>query len=161
MSLQHTTAPEQAPEAIARERHAVDFFARWGESFDSLCGSFHDLLAEDCVWDQRPIPRLTGPARAVRFLKVARTTLGLETVEVEILHLASEGDVVHIERVDRLRRADGSLIAAAPVAGVLTFSGDHVTHWREYFDSAEFVVQALATSVLHLARRLAPPRSWR
>ena len=106
----------------ALERQALEFFARWGESFDAFAASF-ELLAEDCVWDQRPIPRLVGPRAAVRFLTLARRTLGVETCDVEIVRLASEGTVVHVERVDRLRRADGSLIVAAPVAGVLTFSG--------------------------------------
>ena len=136
------------------ETRALEFFARWGESFDACAASF-ELLAEDCVWDQRPIPRLTGPRAAVRFLTLTRHTLGLETIDVEIVRVASRGNVVHVERVDRLRRADGSLIAAAPVAGVLTFTGDQVTHWREYFDSAGFVAQALTTSAAHLATRFA------
>jgi limonene-1,2-epoxide hydrolase len=134
----------------AREQQVLDFFASWGESYEAFLAAFPRLLADDCVWDQRPIPRLTGPAEAVRFLKLARATLRLATVDVEILHAASAGDVVHVERVDRLRRSDGSLIAAAPVVGVLTFRGDRVVHWREYFDSAEFVAQALATSVARL-----------
>ena len=126
------------------EQQVVDFFAQWSESFEAMCDSFVELLAEDCVWDQRPIPRLSGPSRAVRFLTIARRALGLMTVDVEILRLASEGDVVHVERVDRLRRADGSLIAAAPVAGVLEFSGVRIVRWREYFDAAGFMAPRLA-----------------
>ena len=114
-----------------------------------------ELFTEDCVWDQRPIPRLIGPQQAVLFLKLARATLGLVTIDVEILHIASAGQIVHVQRVDRLRRADGSLIVAAPVAGVLEFHGERVIAWREYFDLAEFVIQALATSCLYVARRSA------
>ena len=146
----------QSPETTAssaRERQVLDFFARWGESFDACRASFHELLADDCIWDQRPIPRLTGPRQAVRFLDITRRAMGLDTIDVEILRVARAGSVVHVERIDRLRRRDGSLIAAAPVAGVLTFSGDRVVHWREYFDSSGFVMQALDTSLLHLARR--------
>jgi limonene-1,2-epoxide hydrolase len=87
-------------------------------------------------------------------MKIARRTLGLQTVDVEILHIASAGDVVHVARIDRLRRADGSLIAAAPVAGVLRFQDDQIVHWREYFDSTEFVAQTLATSCRHAVRRV-------
>jgi limonene-1,2-epoxide hydrolase len=143
----HLTAPHDL------EQQALIFFGRWGESFDAFCSSFERLLADDCVWDQRPIPRLTGPKGAIRFLKLSRRTIGLETCDVEIVRIASEGNVVHVERVDRLRRRDGSLIAAAPVAGVLTFSADRVIHWREYFDSAGFVAQMLTTSLLQLTRR--------
>jgi limonene-1,2-epoxide hydrolase len=148
------TRSDDGPSVIRRDQQAVDFFARWDESFDACCRSFEDLLADDCVWDQRPIPRLTGPRAAVRFLKIVRGTLGLATIDVEIRGITVAGDVVYIERVDRLRRADGSLIASAPVAGVLTFSGDRVVHWREYFDSAEFTAQVLATSIWHLGRLL-------
>jgi limonene-1,2-epoxide hydrolase len=149
------TATSDGHAATERENQIVAFFARWGESFDAVCASFQELLAEDCIWDQRPIPRLTGPRQAVRFLKVCRNTLGLDTIDVEILHIATQGDVVHVERIDRLRRADGSVIASAPVAGVLQFSGDRVVHWREYYDSAEFLAQALGTSILYVTRRLA------
>lgn len=113
-----------------------------------------ELLAEDCIWDQRPIPRLRGPEHAVRFLDLAHAALGLATIDVEILHIASAGEFVHVQRIDRLRRADGSLIATAPVAGVLRFHGSQVVHWREYFDSAEFVAQTLATSCLYGIRRI-------
>lgn len=149
-----TTTENRADTLSARERQVIEFFARWGESFEACCDSFRELLAEGCIWDQRPMPRLTGPRQAVRFLEVARATLGLATIDVEILHIASAGEVVHVERIDRLRRADGSLIAAAPVAGVLQFHLGQVVRWREYFDSAEFVAQTLATSCLHPVRRI-------
>ena len=135
-----------------RERQVIEFFGSWSESFEACCDSFA-LLADDCVWDQRPIPRLIGPKQAVRFLRVTRAVLGLATIDVEMLRIASENDVVHVQRVDRLRRADGSLIASAPVAGVLEFRGQQVISWREYLDSFEFLVQALATSVWYLVRR--------
>lgn len=61
---------------------------------------------EECVWDQRPIPKLTGPRRAVRFVHIAHRILGLATIDVEIISIASKDDVVHTERIDRLRRAD-------------------------------------------------------
>jgi limonene-1,2-epoxide hydrolase len=151
----NATATSDARAATERENQIVAFFAQWGSSFDAFCGSFQELLTEDCIWDQRPIPRLTGPRQAVRFLRVCRNTLGLATIDVEIHRIATQGNVVHVERVDRLLRADGSLIASAPVAGVLQFSGDRVVHWREYYDSAEFLAHALGTSVLYLTRRLA------
>jgi limonene-1,2-epoxide hydrolase len=135
------------------ELQALGFFAAWGESFDALCASF-GLLAPECVWDQRPIPKLTGPRQAVRFLQIAHRVLGLATIDVEILSIASKNDVVHTARVDRLRRTDGTLIAAAPVAGVLTFSAGKITHWREYFDATEFLAQIVAMTLIHPVRRL-------
>jgi len=145
------TTPDQC------ELQALEFFAAWGESFDAMCASF-GLLAADCVWDQRPIPKLTGPREAVRFLRISHRVLGLATIDVEILSIAGRNDVVHTARVDRLRRADGTLIAAAPVAGVLTFGAGKITHWREYFDATGLFAQTVATTLTHPVRRLARSR---
>jgi limonene-1,2-epoxide hydrolase len=149
------TTPDTAPDQ--RELQALGFFTAWGESFDAMCASF-GLLAAECVWDQRPIPKLTGPAQAVRFLQIAHRVLGLATIDVEILSIASKNDVVHTARVDRLRRADGTLIAAAPVAGVLTFGAGKITHWREYFDATDLLAQTVATTLSHPVRRLGRSR---
>jgi limonene-1,2-epoxide hydrolase len=131
----------------------LDFFARWEKSFDELCDSFRGNFADDCVWDQRPIPRLKGPDQAVRFLKLSRASLRLATIAVEVERIAEDGDVVLCSRVDRLRRADESLIVAAPVAGVLEFENGKIVRWREYFDAGGLVAQALGTSFVHLGRR--------
>jgi limonene-1,2-epoxide hydrolase len=137
---------------MSTEQRAVDFFAAWGTSFDAMCDAFRATMADDCVWEQRPIAVTTGIDQALRFIKLSRATLGLATVDVELLRVASVGDVVHTERIDYLRRADGTLIAAAPVAGVLEFDGDRIVHWREYFDAVGFVRQAGASSAVHVTR---------
>jgi limonene-1,2-epoxide hydrolase len=151
------TMPDTPPDHY--EPQALGFFAAWGESFDAMCASF-DLLAPEGIWDQRPIPKLTGPRQAVRFLRIAHRTLGLATIDVEIVSIASTNNVVHTARIDRLRRADGSLIVAAPVAGVLTFGAGKITYWREYFDASGFLTQTLATTLTRPVRRLGrAPRS--
>jgi limonene-1,2-epoxide hydrolase len=133
------------------ERQAVEFFSAWGTSFDGMCDAFRANLADQCVWDQRPVARTTGIVPALRFLKVSRAALGLATVDVEMRHVAAVGNVVHTERIDELRRADGSLIAAAPVAGVLEFEGGRIVRWREYFDAVGFVRQTCVSSLSRLA----------
>lgn len=124
------------------------FFARWAVSFDEMCASFEAVLAPDGVWDQRPMARTTGPAEALRFLRLCRRTLGLATIEVDVLSLAVNDNVVHTERVDHLRRADGGLIASAPVAGVLTWRGGELVHWREYFDAASLASRAAGSGLV-------------
>lgn len=130
----------------------IQFFSRWGVSYSELCASFRDVFSAACVWDQRPIAKTEGPDAAIRFMEKAHKAMGLATIDVAVLSLASVGDKVHTERVDTLRRADGSVIVAAPVAGVLTFEGDRLVHWREYFDAASFGTGALGSSVGALAR---------
>jgi len=132
---------------ITNVQRATDFFDRWSSSYGGLTASFREVFAPHCVWDQRPMARTTGPDAAIRFMDIARTTMGLATVDVEIVSIAAAGDKVHTERIDTLRRSDGSSIVAAPVAGVLTFEGGRLVHWREYFDSATFAGLALGSNI--------------
>ena len=140
-----------------------DFFDSWSTSFDSVVESFRTRLAVDCEWDQRPMLRTRSRDGAVRFLRVCHRTIGLATIDVELLSLAvtasSTGTVVHTARIDHLRRNDGSLIASAPVAGVLTLSAGQIVHWKEYFDPAVFGGRALGSIAAHAA--LAPVRALR
>jgi limonene-1,2-epoxide hydrolase len=137
----------------AREQ-TLEFFARWAVSLAEMCASFQEHFGAGCVWDQRPLMKTTGPDQAVLFLRVARRTMGLATIEVEVESLALDGDTVHSARIDHLRRADGSLIASAPVAGVLTFDEGRIVHWREYFDSVAFAAQVVRTSVVWAGGRV-------
>jgi limonene-1,2-epoxide hydrolase len=137
---------------MSHEQRTVDFFANWSTSFDGMCDAFREHLADRCEWDQRPVAVTHGIDEAIRFLTVSRRTLGLATVDVEMLHVASAGDVVHTERIDHLRRADGGLIASAPVAGILEFEGDRIVAWREHFDPVGFAWQASGSGLAHVMR---------
>jgi limonene-1,2-epoxide hydrolase len=128
------------------------FFGRWAVTFDEMCRSFESTLSHDCVWDQRPLARTVGPGEAVRFLERSRTFMALDTIEVELLSLAVNQNVVHTARIDHLRRADGSVLASAAVAGVLKVEGDQVIEWREYFDPTNLAFQAVGSGVRSVAR---------
>jgi limonene-1,2-epoxide hydrolase len=134
--------------AVRLEIRASAFFASWGSSFDDLIDGFQAELAPDCDWDQRPMIRTRTRDRAITFLKLCHHALALEYVDVEMRSIAVVGNTVHTQRVDHLRRADGSLIASAPVAGVLTYNGDQIEVWKEYFDPITFAAKATVSSAL-------------
>jgi len=145
--------------AVRLEIRASAFFACWGTTFDDMVDGFHAELAPDCDWDQRPMIRTRTRDRAITFLKLAHHALALEYVDVELLSIAVVGNTVHPQRIAHLERADGSLIASAPVAGVLTYDGDQIVAWKEYFDPITFAAKATVSSaiwagskVLRLAR---------
>jgi limonene-1,2-epoxide hydrolase len=133
---------------------ARTFFQNWSTSFDGMCAAFREAFAPGCDWDQRPMCRTTGPDSAVRFLRVCRRGMLLETIDVEILSLAVTGNVVHTARIDHLYRADGSHIASPPVAGVLTFADAKIIHWKEYFDPTVLSGKVTLSSVKHIATSL-------
>ncbi len=63
-------------------------------------------------------------------------------IEFEIRTIASNGDVVVLERIDHVTTALGS--HSLPVVGVLTLEGGKIREWREYFDQGQ-AAPALAT----------------
>jgi limonene-1,2-epoxide hydrolase len=134
--------------AVRLEIRASAFFASWGTTFDEMVDGFQAELAPDCDWDQRPMIRTRTRDRAITFLKIAHHTLGMEYIDVDLLSIAVVGNTVHTQRIDYLRRGDGSLIASAPVAGVLTYNGDQVIEWKEYFDPVVIAGKAAISSAL-------------
>ena len=124
------------------EEEVREFYAAWGTSFEAMCAAFESTFSEDCRWDQRPLLLTTGIDPALGFLRRSRRLFGLETVDVDIQRLAAQGDVVICERIDHLRRRSGSLIASAPVTGVMEFKDGKLVYWREYYDSALFLKDA-------------------
>ena len=115
-------------------RRTIEFFDCWSAGPDGFISSFREHLAESVVWDQRPIACTHGLEQALRLAGLSRRAIGLHSIDVQMLSLACDGQIVHTERRDHLRLADGRLIASVAVAGVLRFQGDRVTHWREYLD---------------------------
>ena len=134
--------------AVQLEIRTSAFFASWGTSFDGMVDGFQAELAPDCDWDQRPMIRTRSRESAIRFLKVCHHALQLEYIDVEMQSIAVIGNTVHTQRIDHLYRSDGSLIASAPVAGVLTYNGDQVEVWKEYFDPITFAAKATVSSAL-------------
>jgi len=137
----------------ALEARARAFFASWATSFEGMCASFEAEFDPACDWDQRPMWRTRTRDGALRFLRLARRSLGLAIIDVDLLSVAVSGDVVHTARVDHLRRHDGSLIGSAPVAGVLTYRGDRLVHWKEYFDPTTLTGQVAWNGLRHVVRR--------
>lgn len=118
---------------IARVRA---FFAQWGRGYDELHASYGQFFSADCVWENSGFPATHGPEEAVAvMLEPARESMALDTIKVDIEHIACEHDVVFTERVDHLVRTDGSVIVSVPLVGVMEIADDgRVRRWREYFD---------------------------
>lgn len=111
----------------ANERLVLDFCNAWSrKDIDELLGYF----APDAVYHNIPLEPLKGIA-------AIRATLEMfagpaEHVEFELLALASNGDVVFTERVDRFRILGRDV--ALPVAGVFEVRAGKIAAWRDYFD---------------------------
>jgi len=85
----------------------------------------------DAVWENVPLGVVTGH-RAIRDL-AERYLRHITEFDSEILNLATAGNVVLTERVDRFV-FDGEEVDARCM-GAFEVTGDKITAWRDYFDN--------------------------
>ncbi len=122
--------------AIDHETTLRRFMAEWGKDFESIITAYRQYLAADAVWEQGPIPTTRSLDEAIALLRQFRERVGLESFPADVRQVAVKGSVAFAERVDHLRRRDGSVIASIPVTGVFEFNASgKIAAWREYFDS--------------------------
>ncbi len=100
-------------------------------------GDIEEILsffAEGAVYHNIPMDPAVGEEaiRAVLGMFVS----GPGSVGFEVLAMASAGDVVFTERVDRL--SFGGRDIELPVAGVFEIRDGKIAAWRDYFDMAAF-----------------------
>jgi limonene-1,2-epoxide hydrolase len=116
-------------EAIVRNFCAA--FAR--RNLEELLGFF----TAEAVYHNIPLEPVSGLA-AIR--STFEMFLGpAEKAEFEILHMASAGNVVLNERVDRFVIAGKEI--ALPVAGVFEIRNGKIAAWRDYFDMQMYTKQ--------------------
>jgi limonene-1,2-epoxide hydrolase len=93
---------------------------------DEILGYF----AEGAIYHNIPMPAAEGHEAIRRVLEMFVPLA--QRIEFEILHMASIGNVVHTERVDRFEMGDKKV--ELPVAGIFEVRDGKITNWRDYFD---------------------------
>jgi limonene-1,2-epoxide hydrolase len=111
-------------EQIVREEMAA-----WGRNdVDEVISHF----AEDAEFDIGPAwPRVSGRGAIYELLK--QFFAGGNCIDLEIRHLAVDGNVVLMERQDHWK-VDGKA-ASWPVMGAYEVRDGKITAWREYYHS--------------------------
>jgi len=117
------------PETVAR-----NFFAAWPRrSMEELLGYFTD----DALYHNMPLEPVTGKDGIREILNMFIFADGLEA---ELIHVATLGEVVFTERVDRMTL--GGKRVVLPCAGVMEVRGGKIAAWRDYFDLGTWQRQA-------------------
>jgi len=113
----------------------LDFIAAWKRRDpDEIMGFFSD----DCVYHNIPVEPVEG-------LEAVRATIagfaGMATAIEWITHHVAENEagVVLTERTDRFE-IGGKWLEIA-VMGTFELRDGKITHWRDYFDMAQFQAQ--------------------
>src|SRR5688500_16224716 len=116
------------------EQVVRSFCEAWSrKDIDELVGFFTD----DGIYHNIPTDPAKGhdAIRGVLMLFVPAA----KAIEFKIDHLASNGDVVHTERVDTFTLEKGTI--SIPVAGVFEIRDGKIAAWRDYFDMQQFMTQ--------------------
>ena len=123
----------------ANEDLVRSFCTAWSRrDIEELVGFF----TEDAVYHNMPMAPVTGHdgIRAVMQFFVP----GADEIEFDVLALASAGDLVLTERVDRF--VMGGKKVELPVAGVFEIRDGKIAAWRDYFDMAAWTSQTSGAS---------------
>ena len=116
------------------EQLALDFFAGWAGPDPRQV--FEDYLADDCTWLNTGLPTMEGKAACMALLDPFLAAF--PKIVIDIVNIGSNDDVVFVQRTDRLIDPTGVEAVVIEVTGVLTFSGDKIVHWYDYFDPTPF-----------------------
>ena len=121
--------------AADSEKVVRDFCAAWRrKNIDELLGFF----TPDAVYHNMPLEPVQG-SEAIRntFNMFAAPA---EQIEFEMLAIASTGNVVFTERVDRFTLMGKKV--NLPVAGVFEVRNGKIAAWRDYFDMQTWLKQS-------------------
>ena len=120
--------------ATDSERLVRDFCAAWTrKNIDELLSYF----APDAVYHNMPLEPLKGIAAIRSTIEMFATPA--ERIEFEMLAMASSGDLVFTERIDRFTMMGKTV--ALPVAGVFEVRHGKIAAWRDYFDMQTWLTQ--------------------
>lgn len=112
------------------------FMRRWGEGISSLRSSIEDCFTDATIWENVGLNRLVGRREALAFIDAFRSRSALDAIDVELIAMLADDRHVMTERVDRLRRADGSLIHATRIMGLFEIEDGRIVQQRDYFAPA-------------------------
>jgi len=117
------------PETVVRT-----FCAAWPRrNVDELLSYF----AEDAVYHNMPLEPASGKNSIRELLNMF---VPAESLEAEIVHLVTRGELVFTERVDRMTLGGKRIVL--PCAGVFEIRDGKIAAWRDYFDLATWQRQS-------------------
>ena len=116
------------------EKLVTEFCQSWTQKNVDKILSY---LTDDCFYHNIPMEPCVGKAAIRKFIEPFMKDA--DTVNFEIKHTTSTGNVVMNERVDRF--VMGPKKIELPVAGVFEVNGGKISAWRDYFDLTTFTKQ--------------------
>jgi limonene-1,2-epoxide hydrolase len=121
------------------EQFARDFFAAMGPTLEDFKRNYRERMAEDVVWETVGLPAHHGRDACLAYLDDLHARTGMKYCTIEVLNIASVGDVVLTERVDSMYRADGTKIMEFRLMGAIELHDGLIVRYTDYLDTAPIV----------------------
>jgi limonene-1,2-epoxide hydrolase len=118
------------------EQFVRDFFAAMGPTLEDFKRDYRDRMAGDVVWETVGLPAHRGRDACLAYLDDLHARTGMTHCTIEVLNIASVGDVVLTERVDSMYRADGTKIMEFRLMGELELRDGLIVRYTDYLDTA-------------------------
>ena len=118
------------------EQLVRDFFAAMGPTLEEFKRNYVERMTDDVVWESVGRPVHHGREECIAHLDDLHARTGMEYCTIEILSIATDGDVVLSERVDTMHRADGSEIMRFRLAGAIEIRDGRIARYTDYLDTA-------------------------
>jgi limonene-1,2-epoxide hydrolase len=109
------------------------FCAEWGKNKQAMFDSFRHYFTPTTVWENVGLATTTGIDEALGLMQGFE---GVETIRVDMVTIAADGNKVLTERVDTMVGADGKDMMGIRLMGIFEVEGDKIANWRDYFDTA-------------------------
>lgn len=119
------------------ETTAIRFMQEWSRGINALRRSIEDYFTDSTVWENVGLNKLIGKTEALAFVDLYHASHGLDSIEVDTITILSNSRHVMTERVDRLLRADGSLIHETRLMGLYEIADGLILAQRDYFCPAK------------------------
>ena len=110
----------------------------WETGFDTMVDGIRKYTTPDFLWRNNGYPDVRGHEAAIALFEGARDQQGLASIETDVEAFIIDPPYAAIERIDRMKRADGSVIATLPIVGVFRFENGRIAYWNDSTDSAAF-----------------------
>jgi limonene-1,2-epoxide hydrolase len=125
-------SPEQNKQTV------LDFFKAWEKGrFADLEAAYRHYLAADVLYENSGVPPCRDIEESVAFIKSACSIpqLDIQTIRVELRHIAATGNIVFTERTDWHYNTAGVPTLVPVLCGIMEFNeAGKIQRWADYFD---------------------------
>lgn len=120
-------------------RQAVlDFFKAWEKgSLADIIAAYRQYLADDVLYENPGVPHCRTIDEAIAFIEAAckNPALEIQTIKVDLKHIAAVSNLVFTERVDWHYNSKGDATLVPAICGIMEFNeSGKIRRWADYFD---------------------------